>query len=390
VPALGALTVWLTFLLGRHLAGPVAGLIAGATLLSSPPFLIQLVSPMSDVPVTAWWLLASVLAMRRTVPTLVASGAAAALAVVTRPNLAPLGLLVAVLAGAGTDTRDRLRALAAWAPTALVGPVATAVIHAHLYGSPFASGYGDLGVLYAGAHVWPNVQRYASWLWTNQTPFIAAGVCAVPLLLRRGRPDDARLAAWALCFALTVVCSYLWYLPFEEPTFLRFLLPAYPMLLTTAAATVVLIASTRPRVQPLAAAAIAAVIWTGWGQADPAFSAAREVERFRIAGEWTRTLPPDAIVISNMHSGSVRYYGDRLTLRSEWVSADQYDDMMAFLTQQHRPTYAVFDREELPHFTRWFAGSDLSWLRAEPVAVIDGRVYVYSVPLTPIVPHAAS
>ena len=67
VPLLGALTVWLTFVLGSRLAGPLAGLLAAAALLVSPAFLFQLMWPMSDVPAAAWcpWQLFSPFGERR-------------------------------------------------------------------------------------------------------------------------------------------------------------------------------------------------------------------------------------------------------------------------------------------------------------------------------------
>src|SRR5688572_25235977 len=58
VPLLGALTVWLTYLLGRSLVGSWCGATASLLLLASPVFLLTLMTAMSDVPVTAWWTLA--------------------------------------------------------------------------------------------------------------------------------------------------------------------------------------------------------------------------------------------------------------------------------------------------------------------------------------------
>ena len=59
VPVLGAAAVWLMFLLGSRVAGPTAGALAAVLFAASPIFLFQVVQPMSDVPATAWWLLAS-------------------------------------------------------------------------------------------------------------------------------------------------------------------------------------------------------------------------------------------------------------------------------------------------------------------------------------------
>ena len=55
VPLMGLLAVWCTWLLGRRLAGPVAGASSALLLACSPTFLYQLVQPMSDVPAAALW-----------------------------------------------------------------------------------------------------------------------------------------------------------------------------------------------------------------------------------------------------------------------------------------------------------------------------------------------
>ena len=60
VPLLGALAVWSTFVLGRRIAGPAAGALAAILLAASPPFLYQIVQPMSDVPASAMWAVALV------------------------------------------------------------------------------------------------------------------------------------------------------------------------------------------------------------------------------------------------------------------------------------------------------------------------------------------
>ena len=62
-PLMGGLAVYLMFLLGRHLAGPAAGLLAAALSAASPTFLIQLFQPMNDVTAAALWAAALVAAI---------------------------------------------------------------------------------------------------------------------------------------------------------------------------------------------------------------------------------------------------------------------------------------------------------------------------------------
>ena len=63
VPLMGALTVLLTFLLGRLLFDGVVGMAAAALMAVSPTFQFQLMWPMSDVPAAAAWTLAVVMAV---------------------------------------------------------------------------------------------------------------------------------------------------------------------------------------------------------------------------------------------------------------------------------------------------------------------------------------
>jgi asparagine N-glycosylation enzyme membrane subunit Stt3 len=65
VPLCGAAAVWLTFLLGGRLGSAHTGAIAAVLLAASPPFLYQVVQPMSDVPAAAAWVGALVAVTRR-------------------------------------------------------------------------------------------------------------------------------------------------------------------------------------------------------------------------------------------------------------------------------------------------------------------------------------
>jgi 4-amino-4-deoxy-L-arabinose transferase-like glycosyltransferase len=387
VPLLGALAVWLTYKLGKAIAGSLAGLIAAVLLVASPVFLWQLMFPMSDVPATAWWLLAVVLALEsvRRPPdaaALALSGLAATMAVMTRPNLALLGPVVFLFVIHGTASwRERFQRALIWGVPALIGPAVMAWIHLRLYGSPFRSGYGDTAALFAFANVGPNLERYSSWFVSTQTPFIFFGVLALPLVTRRWGGISLRIATWALVCAAVVVLSYLWYLPFDHWTFLRFLLPAFPMLLATAAATLLLIAGNRPGRRALAAALMVVVVAHCLDQAKPAFGIKEVESHYLAAAEATQSLPADAIVISNLHSGSVRYYANRLTLRFELLDPSDYQRALQLLRERRRPVYALLDQVEIDQFrSRYAAVADLSWLDGLPMRTIAGRVELYALP----------
>ena len=385
VPLLGAFTVWLTYRLGLTLAGPPVAALAAFALLVSPVFLFQLVWPMSDVPVTAWWLAAIVAALGGSVLYTVWSGLAAAAAILTRPNLFPLAALVLglTLAHHGLNRVGVLRATT-FAVAALPGPIAVAVINNHLYGSPFASGYGTAETIYAGRHFTTNILQYPLWLVQTQTPFILLAFAAPFLLRRHGNVAASRLSLFALIFFGGVLLMYLWYTPYPEWTFLRFLLPAFPVLLVAAAASFGVLAPSSPRTRRVAVGVVAIVLGiSGVWQGRDAFRVQAFEARHRAAARFAAALPDNAVFLCNQHSGSLRYYANRLTLRFEWLAPDVYVTALDQLHQSGRPVFVVLDDWEREVFkARYAAVTDLSWLDRPPVLIAANSVYFYQVPST--------
>ena len=201
VPIFGAAAVWLTYLLGRRFTDAVRGAAAAVLVAASPVFLYQLVQPMSDVPVTACWLL-SLWGAAAGVPLVAGLGAAAA--VLTRPNLAPLALLVTAAAAAHAYRQHRNPRAVLRAAIMCALPLAAAAgflawLNTRLYGSPFTSGYGAASELFALANVPVNAGRYIRWLLDTQTPIVLLGLAA-PLAATVLEAGHARCTA--LCAGL--------------------------------------------------------------------------------------------------------------------------------------------------------------------------------------------
>jgi hypothetical protein len=117
VPLLGAVAVWMTYLIGLQIAGPWAGAIGAALLASSPTFLWQLVQPMSDVPAAALWAAALWAAAGTGFARAIGAGVAVALAMLVRPNLAPLAAIVALIVMLKPGARRRDLPAFAWRRT---------------------------------------------------------------------------------------------------------------------------------------------------------------------------------------------------------------------------------------------------------------------------------
>ena len=136
-----------------------------------PTFLYQLVQPMSDVPATAAWLLALYLARAETMRRAVGAGLATSVAILIRPNLMPLALLVWVHVRA---RRRRRRPLATGGRVSDRDPslaVILGVIQSTRYGSPLASGYGSVAICSDWRTSGPNLDRYPRWM--IETPHAA-------------------------------------------------------------------------------------------------------------------------------------------------------------------------------------------------------------------------
>jgi hypothetical protein len=372
VPLLGGLLVWLTFCLGRTIHSAEAGLLAAVALAASSVFLFQLMLPMSDVPAAAWWLCAVVLALRPSSSTrLIVAGIATGLAVLTRPNLVSLAIPLAILVVHGASTaRERMRRVAFWGVPAALGLLVVGAIDARLYGSPLQSGYGALDALYSPRYAWTNLAHFTKWLMATQTPFVLLGIVA-----------SSWLSRWCLAFASVVLVSYVWYLPFDNWSYLRFLLPAYPMLLATAAAALLTITARLRSPGGVIAAVGLLLTCVGVWQGRLAFTVADGESRYVAAAELARHLPARAVIMSNLHSGSLRYYADRVTVRYEWIGEDEYDAALRALRSHGHDVYAMLDSDEVDTFRqRYLRVADVSWLDRPPLAVANGRVFLYSVP----------
>ena len=100
-PIAGALLVWLTFVAGRRLAGPIAGAMGRADRLE-PGVVYQVVEPMNDVTTAALWMATFAALIHRR---WMLAGLVCGLALLVRPNLLPLALVAGFFV-LGTGDRD--------------------------------------------------------------------------------------------------------------------------------------------------------------------------------------------------------------------------------------------------------------------------------------------
>jgi hypothetical protein len=377
VPLCGALTIWLTYLLGRRVFGaPGVALWAAGLVAASPVFLYQLMNAMSDVPVTAAWTLALVLTVSRRP---LSAGLAMSAAMAIRPNLAPLAGVLIVWTALTDGARGALR-LAGGSAVSVIG---IGLFNAAVYESAATSGYGTTGDLYAWGFFATNARQFCAWIAEVETPMVALAalsLAAPGLRPRAGIPRAGLLLGGSLA---VVLLSYLFYRPFDAWWYLRFLLPAWPvmMLLTAAAFETIARRWLRPVYPVVMTAAVVLLAWHGVRVAVDrhVFDLARgerryvDVARF-IAGH----TDPGAVILSVQHSGSLRLYADRLTLRYDALDPLWLDRVVAYLQSTGRRPYFVLDGGEVEAFRQRFGGANRSGtLDWPPMATLGGTIAVY-------------
>ena len=314
----------------------------------------MLMAPMSDVPAAAGWAVAIACALGQTPLAALASGVAAGVAILIRPNLAPLaGVLLAWIGwrdfhGQRGGSAQRSRALWFLIPSA-AGAIGVAAFNARLYGSPFASGY-DLTDGFLLSYVVPNLRRYGWWLVSAETPFALAGLVSLLIPTARIWRTPVSLAALPLLAGVAAIVwiSYLVYVPWDAWWYLRFLLPAWPMM---AIGTASLVAAATPTIRRAAAIlTLAAFGVSGLWQAvrRDVFSLARgEAKYVEVARTVESLTDPDAVIISAQHSGSIRYYAGRLTLRWDVGDPAWLDRTVEWLAAHGHHPYFVLEPQEV-------------------------------------------
>jgi hypothetical protein len=335
---------------------------------------------MSDVPAAALWLAALVFCVRGPRVRPVLAGVCASMAVFARPNLAVLAILLPVLLLKQRDGGDvagsatgRLQPLFRFAAGAAPAAFAMLAINAARYGSPLASGYGSTDVLFAWAHVAPNLARYPRWLLETHTPFVLLAAAGPWVLWRRGRGVEAAIATASV---VVTFATYFAYTVFDDWWYLRFVLPALPVVLLLSTVTLRAVAGR-------AIAVTVSLLLAGWfvhvAQQRQVFGLAGLESRFVQAGEYAASLPAAAVALSVQQSASVRFYGGRATAAWDGVDPAALDSVLAWLTARGRPPFIVLEDVEEPRFRERFAGQAFGALDWPPFADVhaSGRVRFY-------------
>jgi hypothetical protein len=323
--------------------------------LCSPTFLYQLFQPMSDVPAAALWtgaLAAATMSRARAAAWApVTSGLLSGLAIMVRPNLAPLAAIPLLLAW--WNTPGRLQTTVSFVAALVPGLVAVAWLQHAVYGAPWRSGYGDIGQLFSVSHVAGNLGRYLSWIRETHTAVLLVALAAPVVWPAR------RVALALLAFTVGTLAAYLPYVPFESWSYTRFLLPAIPVLAVMTVVTAHALLRRLPaRGAAVAVALVACVIsgvWIGRARGLAVFDVKRVERKYPELGQYVATrLPANAIVLGAQSTGAIRYYAGKPTLSWDAIDPAWLERVAAELQARGLDPYLVVESFETEMYRNRF------------------------------------
>ena len=379
--AMACVAIGLAFALGRRASvaypGPGTGLLAAVLVAIDPLFAAYAMQPMSDVPATAW-LLASIWASADmdeepspALGWLAAAGFFGGMAILTRPALAPAVAVLIWIRARRRITRSSI--VLASAAAALVA--LQLALNLALYGGIAVSGYGSASYMFelSGSRLLANIANFGKWLTYSHTALFWLLWPGSMWVLRKDR------SAWNLsAIAVAAALPYLFYIVFDDWESSRFLLATIVivLILTAQACSMVLRQFARRPVH----ASVMFVLALSCAAASHRFLEREGIygrpsleEKYRLVGEWFKSNTSERVVVlSGLHSGTIRMYGDRDTVRWDEIPEHDLTATLRALIDAGREPYLALDLpSEPPLFEARFRGQPLHMEQIARVRVVN-------------------
>jgi hypothetical protein len=367
VPLSGGVLALATFGIGRRLGQSRDGVIAAWLVVTSPTFLFMLMAPMTDVPVAAAWAIVFWSLLGGTIGSSLLAGLSAALAVLIRPNLVPMVTLPALWlvmnvwrSPVGARSR-RMWQLALFFVGLAPGIMAVAALNRLWYGSPVRSGYGTLDAIFAWSNVLPNLKNYAAWFVKTQTPLATLGLVAlfIPTAWLWPRVTNRFTLVIFGLFVLAMWAEFSVYEVFDAWWYLRFLLPCWPFIMLGLATVLRLPARSGTMAGRLVTAAIVVALGlhgVRLAAQENVFDLQRGENKYpSVANVVRQRTDPNAVILSGLHSGSVRYYGGRMTMVYFNIDRPWLDRVVTWLAANGAHPYALLEEWEIKEFHERFS-----------------------------------
>ena len=353
-PCAGVITLLLVYRLASSWYDAATALLATALVAWNPLLIAYAKQPMSDVPAAMWMVLALCLAIRSTPRSAFGAGLAAGAAVITRPALLFAAAAIVLAAHRG-DSPPRRAAMSA--AGLAIGLGLQMAIQNYLFGSPFSTGYGDTSALFSFSHITTNLGIFAKHGWIVVGPLWILGLV---IGVFASRPEPRSKPAMVFCAVLT---PYLFYLPFDHWETLRYLLPGLVPVTVTVADGLMHFART-PRQHVATAVILCAFVAVAVVQSElllrrsSVWDIAAVEARYPLAGEWINVnTPANSVVLANQHSGSLRWYGMRQTLRWDFIAPDDLATIVGEVESHGAAVYVALEGNEVEMFESRFAGA---------------------------------
>lgn len=360
----GTLMLWLLYRLGRSFGLTRPWAAAATVIFAVSPLTIHFYTwAMSDGVATAWCTAAVYFARKsaRDARYAALSGLALGVAVLVRPTDV---LVIPAIAVAMRWSR----ASALWLVLGAAPAVIELGVHATiLFGSPFATGYGDMGRFFAWDHFWPRVIHFSQWLgrfWTPLAPLLFLAV--VPRALRGDRRAFTLLVwfgAFAGFYAFYRFSNEAWW-------YLRFIMPGLPAFLVGALYEArqagLWVAARRPWTLRLRQAGAVALVLVAllavgsslrWVRHYSVLELGRGEKAYPKGIAWMeRHVEPNAAIVSMQMSGALFFYSRHPIVRFDIVTLRDLDRLLEFTRRAGTPVYALVFEFEVDALLERFPG----------------------------------
>jgi hypothetical protein len=197
---------------------------------------------------------------------------------------------------------------------------------------------------------------FAKQMWIAFGPIWLAGVVTGLAIA----PPDLRWRLLTVFAAVTL--PYVFYLPFDHWETLRFLLPGLALFSVLIAASFIRLARTArvPYLSPVLPVLFAVLLL---GRSESLLRASSQwaiqslEARYPLAGEWVNVnTPSNSVVMANQHSGSLRWYGKRQTLRWDFIAPGELTTTVRELQSHGAAVYVALEGNEVAMFDERFKG----------------------------------
>jgi hypothetical protein len=217
------------------------------------------------------------------------------------------------------------------------------VVNLTLYGSVARSGYGRASNIFeiSGERMMANISNFARWMTYSHTRIFWLAWPFALFVLRRQK------FAWQISLiAAAAAAPYLFYFVFDDWEVPRFLLPAIVLILVLTARSLATIVKALPAISVIALVlALACAVASHRFLSREGVYRLREFEsKYAAAGEWVKAHTPErSVVLAALHSGSVRFYGNRETVRWDQIPGGMLSPSLRNLEAAGRELYLLLD-----------------------------------------------